>query len=326
MKLTLRIISGLLLVFVLLYAGSGITQQAYNLIEGNGTPAGMGSTLNFPNTASVTWSCSTSGGVTSCSAASTGSGGGYTTIQNNGTSLPQEPILNFTSGVTCVDDSGTTSTNCSASGGGVSKVTLSQANAIQNTTAPASLMFQNNVVSGDILTIQMGWACGSTMTAPSATDTVGTSYSVVQVFNNGSGSSFSCTGTLAGAAGGSGANTVTPVWPSGASYANLVIAEWIGLSATADGSGGGTGLTPSDYQTVTLMAGTAGDLVLSVTNSQGNGAVTECAGAIPVAPPTSGGDTGIACYTIINSPGIVANPAYVVGVASGAGIAALKSK
>ena len=147
MKLALRIISGLLLVFVLL-AGSGITQQAYNLIEGNGTAVARGSTLNFPNTASVTWSCSTSGGVTSCSAASTGSGGGYTTIQNNGTSLPQEPILNFTSGVTCVDDSGTTSTNCSASGSGGGGF-------IQPLTAPVTANFTSenfNVGTGVVTT------------------------------------------------------------------------------------------------------------------------------------------------------------------------------
>ena len=75
MKIFLRISSGLLLFFVLLYA-SGITQQAYNLIQGNGTPAARGTTLNMANTASVTWSCTTSGIVTSCSATASGGGGG----------------------------------------------------------------------------------------------------------------------------------------------------------------------------------------------------------------------------------------------------------
>ena len=47
-------------------------------------------------------------------------GGGtiyYQTIQNNGTPVAQEPVLNFVSGVTCVDDAGVR-TNCTASGGG----------------------------------------------------------------------------------------------------------------------------------------------------------------------------------------------------------------
>jgi hypothetical protein len=53
---------------------SGIVPQAYNLIQGNGSSAARGTTLNFANTATVTWSCTTTGAVTACSA--TGSGGG----------------------------------------------------------------------------------------------------------------------------------------------------------------------------------------------------------------------------------------------------------
>ena len=70
---------------VLLWA-SGIAPQAYNLIEGNGTPAARGSTLNFANTASVTWSCTTTGIVTACSATASGggSGGGIVTLASAG--------------------------------------------------------------------------------------------------------------------------------------------------------------------------------------------------------------------------------------------------
>ena len=64
---------------VLLWA-SGIAPQAYNLIEGNGTPAAKASTLNFANTATVTWVCSTSAGVTACSATSSAGGSGNPTI------------------------------------------------------------------------------------------------------------------------------------------------------------------------------------------------------------------------------------------------------
>ncbi|MFZ2522630.1 MAG: hypothetical protein WAX44_03075, partial [Minisyncoccia bacterium] len=49
-----------------------------------------------------------------------GAGGGYTTVQNEGSGLTARTILNFTgAGVDCVDDSGNSRTNCTiASGGG----------------------------------------------------------------------------------------------------------------------------------------------------------------------------------------------------------------
>jgi hypothetical protein len=70
-----KLSAGLMAGAALLWA-SGIAPQAYNLIVGNGTPAGRGSTLSFPNTASVSWSCSTTGIVTTCLATASGGGGG----------------------------------------------------------------------------------------------------------------------------------------------------------------------------------------------------------------------------------------------------------
>lgn len=43
---------------------------------------------------------------------------GYTTVQQAGTPLPQEPSLNFPSNTTCTDDPGNSRTNCTPSGGG----------------------------------------------------------------------------------------------------------------------------------------------------------------------------------------------------------------
>ena len=117
MKLLFRLTAGFLLVVALL-CGSGITQQAYNLIQGNGTPAARGTTLNLANNTGITWSCTTSGIVTTCTPTLTGGGASfYQTVQTNGTPLTQRPVLNFTTGMTCVDDSGNTSTDCSSSGG-----------------------------------------------------------------------------------------------------------------------------------------------------------------------------------------------------------------
>ncbi len=42
----------------------------------------------------------------------------YQTIQTAGSAAPQEPILNFPSGMTCVDNPGATRTDCTPSGGG----------------------------------------------------------------------------------------------------------------------------------------------------------------------------------------------------------------
>lgn len=88
----------LVIVAAVLYA-SGIAPSAYNLIQANGSPAGIGSTLNFANAAGVSWSCSTLGAVTTCTA--TGSGGG-TALPNYSQSFTGQ------TSVTLTDNAGTT--------------------------------------------------------------------------------------------------------------------------------------------------------------------------------------------------------------------------
>jgi hypothetical protein len=75
MNRALKIACWLLLAGVLL-CGSGIVQQAYNLIEFNGTPVARGTTLNFTNGTNTTVSCSTTGAVTTCTYSASGGGGG----------------------------------------------------------------------------------------------------------------------------------------------------------------------------------------------------------------------------------------------------------
>lgn len=65
----------------------------------------------FGNTSTTKMACLDSTGA-SCLP----SGGGYATIQNNGTPVAQEAVLNFVSGVTCVDNPAV-ATNCTAAGG-----------------------------------------------------------------------------------------------------------------------------------------------------------------------------------------------------------------
>ena len=53
MRFVLKLACSLLLAIALL-SGSGIVQQAYNLIQGNGTPVARGTTLNFANGTNTT--------------------------------------------------------------------------------------------------------------------------------------------------------------------------------------------------------------------------------------------------------------------------------
>jgi hypothetical protein len=99
MKIAFRIITGILLAFAIL-CGSGIAPSAYNLIQANGSSAAIGSTLNFANATGVTWSCSTSGVVTTCQASASGSG---TALSNYAQSFSSVTSVILT------DNAGTTS-------------------------------------------------------------------------------------------------------------------------------------------------------------------------------------------------------------------------
>jgi hypothetical protein len=82
-----KISAGLIVGTVLLWA-SGIAPQAYNLIEGNGSPAARGSTLNLANNTGISWSCATSAGVTTCTPTiSGGSGGGGIVVYSSASAV-----------------------------------------------------------------------------------------------------------------------------------------------------------------------------------------------------------------------------------------------
>jgi hypothetical protein len=67
--------------------------------------------------------------------AACGGGGGYDTIDDEGTPLTQRTTLNFTgAGVTCVDDGPGTETDCDIPGGGSSNAFLTIGNAVADTT------------------------------------------------------------------------------------------------------------------------------------------------------------------------------------------------
>ena len=76
---------------------------------------------SWPSVQGVASTCLTNNGSGTLSWGACGGGGGYATIQDEGTSLTQRNTLNFTgAGVTCVDNVGSTRTDCTISGGGIS--------------------------------------------------------------------------------------------------------------------------------------------------------------------------------------------------------------
>jgi len=62
---------------------------------------------------------------------STGGGGGYATVQDETTPLTARTKLNFTgAGVTCADNAGTTTTDCTISGGGAGSANVVEASVV----------------------------------------------------------------------------------------------------------------------------------------------------------------------------------------------------
>ena len=116
------ILGGLVLVLTLAATVSPIPLQ----IQNAGSSLGAVSTLNC----STNMTCSVSAGVASI--ASSGGGGGYATVQDEGVALTQRPALNFTgAGVSCVDNAGATRTDCTITGSASGSSPGGVANSIQ---------------------------------------------------------------------------------------------------------------------------------------------------------------------------------------------------
>lgn len=94
---------------------SGVTQQAYNLIENAGSALTRRSTINCTGT--ITCSDDSADNRTEINGAT--GGGGYDTVEDEGVALTMRTTLNFTgAGVTCTDDAVSSRTNCDVPGGG----------------------------------------------------------------------------------------------------------------------------------------------------------------------------------------------------------------
>jgi hypothetical protein len=151
--------------------GSGIT-QALTFQQG-GSTFGAGSILNIIQGTGMTITHTFTGGVASYTFNSSGGGSSfYQTVQVAGSPLPQEPVLNFPANMTCVDNPGNTSTDCTPSGGGSSVPTSGWT--LQN-AVNSDLTFNNfagNAVAMSMQAINTSDAGMTTQAIPGATYTV----------------------------------------------------------------------------------------------------------------------------------------------------------
>jgi hypothetical protein len=153
-------------------------QAAINELDGEKQP------LDSDLTAIAALSCADgqiakkNSGVWTCQADDTGAGGGYQTIQDEAVSLTQRNTLNLTgAGVTCVDNSGATRTDCTIPGGaGITAFSgLSDLNLIRNSASQLTLgtdcstSAPCNVMQGGTVTQIVD---AVTITNPSGTGTI----------------------------------------------------------------------------------------------------------------------------------------------------------
>lgn len=132
---------------------------------------------------------------------------------------------------------------------------------------PLTLAYPGNVTAGNLLIV----AGTSLAVVSGVTDSVGTSYTVVQTSTYGS---YGISSFIAyGIAGGSGANTVSVNLASG-TYTSYAIDEFSGVNATPfdvnGGSSTGTSTTPTD--SITTVAENA--LIIGVMNPDENATIT----------------------------------------------------
>jgi hypothetical protein len=213
----------------------------------------------------------------------------------------------------------------SAAAGGSKINVISAAGCRGNTVTTCT--FGNSVASAsDLCVVALGWTASSSSSVPTATDTVGTSYSAIASFVTIS-SSVSSLALLGGTCGGTGSNTVTVSNPSGTQFNGIYPMELAGVTATTDGTAHGTlasvSAANSGWNTVaSLTSTTAGDLILDLIDGQNSQPLESgsaafyvlnggfCMGGFTMQAPTSGNNSGAVCTMIQNSAGFISNGAW----------------
>ena len=202
---------------------SGIAPQAYRTVQANSSSATPAPTLNFQDTGTVTWTCSTAAGVTTCQATSSSSGG-YSTIENSGTPLTMRTTVNMQgTGVSCADSGGITV--CTINGTGV-------ANFAQAFTAQTTVTIAHNLGTASVVVQCVDGASPPNVIVPQ--NIAITSINVVTV-------TFSSSQTGSCVVNGAAAGTATSVPFSGITAAtNTTAGMLVGSGASLAPTGTGT--------------------------------------------------------------------------------------
>lgn len=168
------------------------------------------------------------------SASSSGGGGSsfYQTFQNNGSSLTQRPTANFKGTVTCVDNAGTSTTDCT--GAGVTQAYTT----VQNNGVSVAQENKLNFLSGTTCVDNAG--AGSTDCTSSGGGGGGVSSGGVATYSSGAVVTLPVAGTTFFPPGGGGAPNSTEANVQGASPAVTISKFYVQLSANI---GGGNTIT-----------------------------------------------------------------------------------
>jgi hypothetical protein len=227
-------------------------------------------------------------------------------------SAPQPQALMAGPGIVITNGAGTITVASTAAGG--SRI-QHVASAIGRGNPLTSLTTTHDVTAGNVLIVAIDWYRGSTG-APSITDTLGTSFTLVVSNSN---TSNSAVALFVGRTTSSGSDTVTATFPSGASWQGISISEFKNVSTTVDDAA-------VVYNTsISLNPATDGDLIFTYGGSPSSGV------AFTVPPPgfyfgkyASGADASGWSFAIQNSASFVdCTPG---NVAAGSSLAAVALK
>lgn len=90
-----------------------------------------------------------------------GGGSGYASVADEGTGLTARTTINFTgAGITCVDNSGATRTDCTVAGGGGSS-SVGSANAVQSSNGAGAFLDSGCTAVSSVMTCSGGFQAGS---------------------------------------------------------------------------------------------------------------------------------------------------------------------
>ena len=135
---------------------------------------------------------------------------------------------------------------------------------VQSATAArdaATVVFPNNVVSGDVLIVALGWS-STANTTPSISDTLTTTWT--KVLEKSGAAAGDNLAIFTGTASSSGADTVTPTYPAGAGFKGVYAVEFDGTTvlATLDGTGSSQQAGSNIVCNTSLTTAFKGDLIL----------------------------------------------------------------